>query len=124
MDILDYLKALRRRWRVIALVTVIAAGAAFWTTPAAEERSAVPVGTVYQATTTLLRAPDALQVDLSLIRLYVQTGEIPKRAAEKLGHEGAPAGLAAQVTVGGDNEVGTVTIGTTGPDAERAERVA
>jgi Mrp family chromosome partitioning ATPase/capsular polysaccharide biosynthesis protein len=125
MDILDYLRALRRRWRVILLVTLVAAAAAFITTPSQAERREVPVGTVYQATTTLLRAPEAQEaVDLATIRLYVTTGDIPKRAAEKLQYDGPPAGLAAQVTVGGDDQVGTVTIGTTNPDADFAERVA
>jgi Mrp family chromosome partitioning ATPase len=124
MDILDYLRSLRRRWRVIALVTLVAAAAAFLTTPATDNGRAEPVGTVYQATTTLLRAPEAVQADLSLIRLYVQTGQIPKRAADRLDWPGAPAALAARVTVAGDNEVGTVTIETTDPDAKKAERIA
>ena len=124
MDILDYLRALRRRWRVILLVTLVAAAAALLTTPSQAQRDVVPVGTVYQATTTLLRAPDAQPVDLPTIRLYVKTGDIPKRAAEKLGWDGAPAGLAAQVVVGGDDQVGTVTVSTTNVDQARAEQIA
>jgi Mrp family chromosome partitioning ATPase/capsular polysaccharide biosynthesis protein len=125
MDILDYLRALRRRWRVILLVTLVAAAAAAVTTPSQAQRREVPVGTVYQATTTLLKAPEVeAALDLATIRLYVTTGDIPRRAAEELGYEGAPAGLAAQITVGGDDQVGTVTIGTTNPDAQEAERLA
>jgi Mrp family chromosome partitioning ATPase/capsular polysaccharide biosynthesis protein len=125
MDILDYLRALRRRWRVILLVMLVAGAAAFLTTPSQAARRAVPVGTVYQATATLLKAPEAQsQVDLATIRLYVKTGDIPKRAAEKLGYAGPPAGLAARVVVGGDDAVGTVTISVTDPDGARAEKVA
>lgn len=124
MDILDYLRALRRRWRVIVVVTLVASFAAFLTVPEEVESNSVPVGTTYTATTTLLRSPDVQQVDLSLIRLYVGTGEIPRRAAEKIDWPGVPAELSARVTVGGDNEVGTVTIGTTAPTAAEAERIA
>lgn len=123
MDILDYLKTLRRRWRVLLVVATVAATAALLTAPGPQS-GALPVGTTYTATTTLLRAPDVQQADLSLVRLYVRTGEIPQLVAEKLGWEGPPATLAARVTVGGDDEVGTVTIGTTSENAREAERIA
>lgn len=123
MDILDYLRALRRRWRVIVIVTLIASFAAFATAPSATESNADPVGTTYTATTTLLRAPEAQQVDLGLIRLYVKTGEIPKRAAQKLGYRGVPAELAARLVIGGEDEVGTVTISVTAPTPTEAEQI-
>ncbi len=124
MDILDYLRALRRRWRVIAAVALVAAAAAFFTTPAATTANQVPVGTVYQATATLLRSPDVQAVDLPTVRLYISTGEIPRRVAKQVGYQGAPAGLAQEVTVAGDDTVGSVTITSTNPDGARAETIA
>jgi len=124
MDILDYLRALRRRWRVIVVVTLVASFAAFLTAPEQPEGTGAPVGTRYTATTTLLRSPDVQQTDLSLIRLYVSTGEIPRRVAEVLDWPGVPAELSARISVGGDNEVGTITIGTTAPARAEAERIA
>ena len=125
MDLLDYLRALRRRWRIIALLCVLAGTAAFLTAPSASERQGlVPVGTEYQATATLLKAPDVTTVDLPTIRLYISTGEIPRRVAEKVGYDGSAAGLAQQVTVGGDDQVGSVTISSTNPDGDEAQRIA
>ena len=124
MDILDYLRALRRRWRVILIVAVVAGTAALLTAPSAAKRDEAPVGTVYQATATLLRAPDAQTVDLPTIRLYIGTGEIPKAVAGKIGYKGAPAGLAARMQVAGDDQVGSVTISTSDPDPKTAEKIA
>ena len=123
MDIIDYLRALRRRWRVIVIVTLIASSAAFLTAPSSSETRGDPVGTTYTATTTLLKAPEAQQVDLGLIRVYLRTGEIPKRVADKLDFPGVPAELAARLVVGGEDSVGTVTIATTAATAAEAEQI-
>ena len=124
MDLLDYLRALRRRWRIITALIVVAGTAAFLTTPGETAQNRVPVGTTYQATATLLRAPDVTTVDLPTIRLYISTGEIPRRVAERVQYDGPPAGLAAQVQVAGDDQVGSVTITSTSPDGDQAQRIA
>jgi capsular exopolysaccharide synthesis family protein len=134
MDVVDYLRALLRRWQVIAAVVAVAAVAAravaavaaLVTAPTSAERSTGQLGTLYTATTTLLRTPSltTTPVDLGLVRLYAKTGEVPRRAAKELRFDGPPAALAARVSVGGDDQVGTLTIGVTDPNGGEAVKVA
>lgn len=126
MDPLDYLKVLHRRWRIIAGTLLIALAAAWFTTPAPVDRPSVPIGTSYTATHTLLRAPDDPHpVNLELTRLFATTGEIPRRAAEKLGlpPDQGPI-LAGRVRVAVDPEVGSLAVTVSGPDGARAAEIA
>lgn len=125
MDANDYLKLLRRRWWVLLIVLALSLGAAYATLP--NGRSAdVPVATSYTATHTLLQSPDAAApINFSLTQLFAKTGEVPRKAAVRLGRpaQDGPA-LAAMVNVTTDPDVGSMRVSVTSKDGEEAARVA
>lgn len=126
MDVLDYLKLLRRRWRLIAAAVLLSIVAAWVTTPAATPQRVVPLGTSYKATHTLLQSPEAkAPVNLELTRLFATTGEIPRRAAVRLGRspEEGPL-LASQVQISVDATVGSLAVSSVGSDGPRVAAIA
>jgi Mrp family chromosome partitioning ATPase/capsular polysaccharide biosynthesis protein len=125
MEPIDYLRTLRRRWQIVVGCLVVAIAAAVLTAPApsASTQSGTEVRS-YTATHTLLLAPDAQNVNLSRVRLLVRTGEIPRAVDEELHFRGNAAELAAKIRVGGDDQVGTVTITTEDRDGESAAALA
>lgn len=127
MDLVDYLRILRRRWRVLAATLVLAVLAAWVTTPdGADSRVPAPTASSYIATHTLLQAPDVQSPpNLELTRLFATRGNIPRRAAVRLGlpAEQGPM-LAMQVDVAVDPKVGSLTVTSSGTDGERAARTA
>ena len=128
MELVDYLRVLRRRWRVIALCLLTGILAGWVTTPpeSAAQQPQVSIGTSYRATHTLLQAADVqAPVNLELVRLFATTGDIPRRAAARLGQppEEGPV-LAAGVTVVVDPKVGSLAVTVSGSDGPRAAAVA
>lgn len=125
MTLRGYIKIFRQRWLVILICTVLAAAVMFVITPA--KASEEPPVSSYTATATLLAgsrpAEDGTPVQtmsLGRLALYVTTGEVPGRAAEKLGYEGDPAVLAQQVVVTPDDTAGAVTVAATDEDGQVA----
>ncbi|MGH8893333.1 MAG: P-loop NTPase, partial [Actinomycetes bacterium] len=59
-----------------------------------------------------------------VMALFVNTGEVPERAAEKLHYDGEPAVLASQIVVTPNSENGTITVASTGADGTEAARRA
>lgn len=122
MDPLDYLRALRQRWRLVVACLVVALLAGWVTTPS-DPTVVAQRGTSYSATATLLRDP-ASKVSLGYVALFVTKGEVPAIVAKKLKWPGDPAVLAATIEVDADEEVGTITIAASGGDGPRAARTA
>lgn len=125
MDPLEYVRILRRRWPLVALATVIALGGAWLTLPEPPEPSSsgAPQASSYTAKHVLYR--DSARggdrsVRLATVALLATTGEVPMAVAERLGEQDEPALLAAEVTIEGDDDLGTVTFSSTQQDAERA----
>lgn len=117
MDLVEYLRLLRRRWRILAACMLVAGVAAWVTTPAEPANDNV----TYTATHQLLRdssttAPPAL----ATVSLFVKTGDVPISAAERLDFPGEPAVLAAGITLEPDEQVGTLDITTKGGSPEEA----
>ena len=86
----------------------------------------------YTATHTLL-VTEAAQfggqslvgtVTFAQVPVFATTGEVPRLVAEELGYDGAPASLAAQLTVEEDAETGTLRFTTEQEDPEEAVRIA
>lgn len=128
MELVDYLRVLRRRWRVIALCLLAGILAGWLTTPpeSTARQRPVPVGTTYRATHTLLQAADAqAPANLELVRLFATTGEIPRKAAVRIGKrpEEGPV-VAAGVGVVVDSKVGSLAITVIGSDGPQAAAVA
>lgn len=126
MELVDYLRVLRRRWRVVAACALVALLAGWITTPAQQPRQPVPVGTSFRATHTLLQTPDVqTPVNLELTRLFATTGDIPRRAAVRLGRpaEQGPV-LATRVSATADVKVGSLALSVSGEDGKEAAAIA
>jgi Mrp family chromosome partitioning ATPase len=119
---IDYLRALRRRWLVVAGCLGVAILAAALTMPAKAAQG--PVSTSYTATYTMILAPDAAGTNLSRVKLLITTGEIPKAVDREVNFPGNAAELATLITVATDSDLGTVKIAMSDPDGRRATRYA
>ena len=129
MEPIEYVRALIRRWPIIAIGAFIGAAFAFVGTDPKPE----PIQSTYTATHTLLVTEGQLQfggqslvgtVTFAQVPVFATTGEVPRLVAEELGYDGAPASLAAQLTVEEDAETGTLRFTTEQEDAEDAVRIA
>lgn len=124
MDLVDYLKVLRRRWVVVAACGLAALVVALVTLPPAPSTSSAPQAPTisgYKATTTLLQTSTGnATVPASTLPIFVARGAVPKAAAKKLGYDGDPNVLGQTVNVSIDDKVGTIGIVATDPDAQRA----
>ena len=129
MEPIEYVRVLIRRWPIIAIGALIGAAFAFIGTDSEPE----PFERTYTATHTLLVNQGQPQfggqqlvgtVTFAQVPVFATTGEVPRLVAEELGHEGAPASLAAQLTVEGDSETGTLRFTTEQENAEDAVRIA
>lgn len=127
MDLLDYLRVLRRRWWIPVVCVAIGVVLVFRSTPAEPP----PLVTTYRAAHTMLISSDpvsggtaALPIGVNQFALFATTGEVPRRVAAAVDWEGPPAALAAQIQVVVDQAVGTVQFITTQSDPERAVQIA
>ncbi len=127
MDLLDYLRALRRRWWIPMVCVAIGVALVFSSTPAEPP----PPVTTYQAAHTLLISSDpasggsaSLPIGVNQFPLFATTGEVPRRVAAAVGWDGPPAALAAQIQVVVDQAVGTVRFVTTQSEPDRAVEIA
>lgn len=121
------LDSLRRFWWVMVLFTI--GGAVIGGLPAPE--SAADSITRYNASHTILVSSTTDGVSgytdpqaFNQIQLFATTGEVPLRAAEATDYNGAPAALAATVTVTADQQTGALQISTTQESADHAVEVA
>lgn len=130
MDVVDYLKILRRRWKIIAAAFLIGLLVALVTLPPAPKKvvtssGSVTAATSFQAATILLQTrTGATTVPLETIPAFVRTGQVPQRAAKTLDYEGDLAALAAQVTSLPSTQTETLTIVAVDPDPDRAVAIS
>lgn len=123
MTLKDYLKVFRHRWPVIVACALSAAAIMWLVTPA--QTATAQKASSYTATATLLVGTSAdSTAQMGRIALYLTTGEIPRRAAAKLGYTGDPAMLASGLTVTPDFNAAALTVAATAPDGQRAAAVA
>jgi capsular exopolysaccharide synthesis family protein len=111
------LKVFRRRWRVILACFVLATVTGYILSP---EKPAAPKGSGYQASVTLVSAPDATTPpNLYLAAYLVTTPDVASLAAEQL-----PAGIRpkddAAITANVDPDAGALTIAATDLDENSA----
>ncbi len=117
MDLHEYLRLLRRRWRLLAACVLVAGVAAWVTTPAKPSGDTL----TYSATHQLLRDSSAVAPQsLATVTLFVKTGVVPQRAAERLGYTGNPAVLANGLDLEVDDRTGTLDITATGSSKAQA----
>jgi capsular exopolysaccharide synthesis family protein len=121
MEPLEYLRVIRRRWRILAACVLVAAVAAWITTPADPTNDAV----TYRATNQVIRDSSAVAPPaLASLSVFVKTGEVPKRVAKRVGYDGEPAVLAANVRLEPDDQTGILGISATGSSPSKAADMA
>jgi len=128
MNAREYWKVIRRKWPVMVACALAAAVVMFLVTPA--EPPPVERVKSYDATATLListpsTSPDSVGGGVSLDRmaLYIQSGEIPQKAAEQLGETENPALLANRVTIEPNHGAMSMTLSMNGSDPQRTADV-
>jgi capsular exopolysaccharide synthesis family protein len=123
MEPIAYLKALRRRWRVVAACLLVALVAAWVTAPSAP--SATSSLTTYETTATLV-PPTTTQasVNLSLAAFLVTELDVAKIAAQKLGGGEDPASLTGAVRAEVRPEISAISVTATDPDRDRSLALA
>lgn len=126
MEPIDYLRVLRRRWRLILACIVAATAAMYATAPAHANTS-----TKYDATATLLAGTSGSTISTgvttispNVLQFLVTTGAVPVAAAKKLHYTGNPAALAATVEASADPNTNALTITASGRNGPRAAAVA
>jgi Mrp family chromosome partitioning ATPase len=127
LEPIEYVRALIRRWPIIAIAAFIGAAFAFVGTDPEPE----PVQTRYTATHTLLVTNTQFgsqsligTITFAQVPVFATRGVVPERVADELGYNGAPAALAAQVTVTEDEQTGTLLFTTEQDAPETAVRIA
>lgn len=123
MTLTDYLKAFRQRWLVIALCTVVA-GAVMWAVTPARADVTRPTGSYTAKATLLIERTQDVNAELGRIALFLTTGEIPRRAAQRLGYQDDPALLANGLTVTPEFVASALTVSASSSDGPRAAEVA
>lgn len=121
MEPFEYLRLLQRRWRLLAACVLVAATAAWVTAPGQQSADSVR----YQADSTIVRdstaeAPQAL----ATVQLFMRTGEVPRRVADRVGFDGNPLLLARSLAFETDDAIGTLSVRATGDSPEEAADLA
>ena len=131
MEPVHYLRALRRRWWVIAASVVVASVAAWVTTVAlGSPKVAVARQTTYNATTTLWNtgAPTIGQPvplpDPATLANLVTLPDVASIAAQAMDTQGNPAALGSQVYATADPVTGLLDITGTAANPEQAVAVS
>lgn len=125
MDWIDYLRALRRRWKIVTIAVVIALITAWFTTTATSVLGSP--ATLYRATTVMLNTGtlDSLGVsNLETAAALVTVGDVPKRVRAALKTPESAASLATTVTATVDTKTGVLKIEAVSPEQARAETLA
>jgi capsular exopolysaccharide synthesis family protein len=121
MDPIEYLRVLRRRWRILAACVLVAATAAWITTPANPRNDTVS----YRAAHQVIRDSSAVAPPaLASLSIFVKTGEVPRRVADRTDYRGEPALLAASVRLEPDEQTGVLGISAAGGSPEEAADLA
>ncbi len=123
MEPIEYLQVLRRRWLLIVAAGLIAATAAWVTTPI--DPDGAPEA--FEATHTLYRDPGTTEessLSLATVALLARTGEIPQQVAAEVAPGTEPALLAEEIVVEADEELGTVVFTATDENPDRAQLLA
>ena len=131
MEPVEYLRGVRRRWRVILAAVVISMAVAFFTSealPASQNDDEQ-----FEASVLLLdargsgfgvesRGPQGVSLDT--IAIFTTLDDVAERAAERLHTDREPHALTESIDASADTETGILTITATAPRGPRAERVA
>jgi capsular exopolysaccharide synthesis family protein len=125
MEPAELLRAVRRRWPVVAATVLIALGVAGLTT------RIVPTGPptrTYQATSVILSdtqtAYGSGSYNLRTVAALATVGEVPERVAQLIDYQGDPLTLAQRIHSVGTPETGLLRISATSSDPNEATMLA
>ena len=122
MEAVEYARALRRRWKIVAAFVVVAMAAAWFTysTPSKGEPTQV-----YEATTTIYSTgASATTPGLETLAVFVTVGEVPERVAAAVGQEGDATKLASKIETEADDKTGFLTITATSSNRDETQVLA
>lgn len=124
MDPAELIRAIRRRWPIVA-ITVAAALLAGWLTtrvvPAGPYRSSYKATHVLLSTSSDIYTPGTS--NLKTMAALATVGEVPERVAEATGL-GEPTDLVQKVQATGDQETGILKVSATSADPDEAVTLA
>jgi capsular exopolysaccharide synthesis family protein len=124
VKLIDYVRAVRRRWVDIALAVVIALVAGWFLT------SVAPPGkrqSSFQATTVLVSTGDVVTpgiTNLGALAALTTVGDVPERVAEKIDYEGSPVELTERVRASANLQTGILKITATSTKSRDARVLA
>lgn len=126
MDLIGYLRILRRRWKLVAGTFVLVLLMVWFTLPEQPTANgAAPAAKNFTATATLVVNPDISQPpNLAYLSLFVTAGQVPGRVADQIGFKGEPQELVGNLTVVPKPESNSMTISASGTKAREAEQLA
>lgn len=122
MNPLEYLRAIRRRWVVLLLSTLVM-GLAGWAL-SERESSSGRASHSYSASAIILSSENRGRLsNLDTLAALVKVGTVPERVARRLDRDDPVAlGLGVQTTA--DDQTGLLTITARSPNPEEAELIA
>ena len=129
MEPINYLRAVRRRWRVIVITVLVAGVAAYITTETVAPIDPNPDKS-FEATAQLLLAhaeggqQDSPATSTKFLAVLVTSRTIATRVAEAMNFDGDPMALARQINASADEETGILQIKATAKTANDAEVLA
>jgi len=126
MEPVHYVKALRGRWFVVAIVLLVGLSAAWFTRTSAPPRP-VRETTTYTARAVLLSSQNGRTTgltSLSTLSELVRLDQVVRRTAENIGHTGDRKALSRRIDVSADQRTGFLTLSSTSRLAAEARRVA
>jgi capsular exopolysaccharide synthesis family protein len=119
LEPIEYLRAIRQRWYVVVLTTVVFAAAAGATVAFAEPSARVEA---QQATAILLRTGGAFS--LETLTAFVGLRPVARGVADQIDHDGDPLELSGRVTAESNKDTGLMTITATGTTGDEARLLA
>lgn len=121
-DIGTYVVIVRRRWKFVLAVTVLAFVVAWVLAPKPAARVETSGPLRYQATTTVLQSGSGVALDR--VKFLATLGEVPRRVAQRIGYGEDPTLLTSEITLAIDPQVGSLTFSTTQSTPELATQLA
>src|SRR5438309_3390723 len=128
MELRDYLKVIRRRWRLIvtALLVVVALAAVltFRTTPQYQSQARMFVSTPDQSASDAFQGGSFAIQRVSSYADLVNGQEIASRVVNQLGLSTSPAALSSKITASVVPDTVILSILATDPNPKTAQRIA
>jgi capsular polysaccharide biosynthesis protein len=130
MDLVRYLRVLRRHWRIIAILAVIGAAAGALLVPKPKPNDNESRGGAWIAVHTLFdssvndRSPSGTfaTVTADQAAFLVKSGDVPDRVAQSIG--GSPADLASNVIARPNADLGTIEVTAKAPSPGEARKLS